>query len=99
MEQMLIALGCPVICIYRKKDEQRGYTQFPRDSRGFLNSLSSYVIDLPSFSGHGTRQRLRLRVQQIICHVPDPACVVDDARMASTTTGSRSVPPQEAVLK
>ena len=51
VEQMLIARGCPVMCVYRKKGGQRGYKNhvlnFPQDIQGFLDSLPSYVSDLP----------------------------------------------------
>ena len=51
VEQMLIARGCPVMCVYRKKGGQRGYKNhvlnFPQDIQCFLDSLPSYVSDLP----------------------------------------------------
>ena len=51
VEQMLIARGCQVMCVYRKKGGQRGYKNhvlnFPQDIQGFLDSLPSYVCDLP----------------------------------------------------
>ena len=52
--QLLIAQGCPVVCVYRKKVCNMGTKitlNFPQDSQGFLNSLPSYVIDLPLLSG------------------------------------------------
>ena len=51
VEQMLIARGCPVMCVYKKKGGQCGYKNhvlyFPHDIQGFLDSLPSYVSDLP----------------------------------------------------
>ena len=51
VEQILIARGCPVTCVYRKKGGQHGYKNhvlnFPQDIQGFLDSLPSYVSDLP----------------------------------------------------
>ena len=42
VEQMLIARGCPVMCVYRKKGGQCGYKNhvlnFPQDIQGSLDS-------------------------------------------------------------
>ena len=44
VEQMLIARGCPVMCVYRKKGGQCGYRNHVLN---FPHSLPSYVSDLP----------------------------------------------------
>ena len=44
VEQMLIARGCPVMCVYRKKGGQRGYRNHVLN---FPHSLPTYVSDLP----------------------------------------------------
>ena len=44
VEQMLIARGCPVMCVYRKKGGQRGYRNH---ALNFPHSLPTYVSDLP----------------------------------------------------
>ena len=51
VEEMLIARACPIMCIYRKHGGQRGYkghvVNLPQNIQGFLDTLPSYVNDLP----------------------------------------------------
>ena len=51
VEEMLITRACPIMCIYRKHGGQRGYkghvVNLPQNIQGFLDTLPSYVNDLP----------------------------------------------------
>ena len=51
VEEMLITRACPVMCVYRKHDGQRGYRghvlNLPQDVQGFVNTLPCHVADIP----------------------------------------------------
>ena len=51
IEEMLIARACPIMCIYRKHGDQRGYKghvlNLPQDIKGFLTKLPANVTELP----------------------------------------------------
>ena len=51
IEEMLIARASPIMCVYRKKGGQRGYSghvlNLPQDVQGFLDKLPCNVSDLP----------------------------------------------------
>ena len=71
VEQMLIARGCQVMCVYRKKGGQRGYKNYVLNfPQGFLDSLPSYVCDLPFLvvrrMGQEQSQRLQSQMNQSV---------------------------------
>lgn len=51
IDEMLIARASPIMCVYRKKDGQRGYSghvlNLPQDVQGFLDKLPCNVSQLP----------------------------------------------------
>jgi hypothetical protein len=51
IEEMLIARACPIMCAFRLKGGQRGYSghvlNLPQDLQGFLDKLPCYISDLP----------------------------------------------------
>ena len=51
VEEMLIARACPIMCVFRLKGGQRGYSghvlNLPQDLQGFLDKLPCPVSDIP----------------------------------------------------
>ena len=60
IEEMLIARACPIMCVYRKHGDQRGYRghvlNLPQDIQVFLNRLRRNIAHLPYLiiRRHGT---------------------------------------------